>query len=213
MRDGFDLSNIDDRSNYIKSVLGDISKESDEIKREFLLKKISTEFDIDISILKNNLKKEEKYSKIEALQKEPKKVKKIDKYTKATYGILYAMMNSYEYSKKYEKNLNYLPSKEARLLANEIIYAYRHNSSLVLADFLTNLSTNEELFELIKDIIRTTNDESNFESFEDYMAVIREYNENQEIKRLKEMIKEEIDPIKKAELLEKIRLVKMESEG
>ena len=213
MRDGFDLSNIDDRSTYIKSVLSDISKETDDIKREFLLKKISTEFDIDISILKNNLKKEEKYSKIETLQKEAKKVKKIDKYTKATYGILYAMMNSYEYSKKYEKNLNYLPTKESRLLANEIIYAYRHNNSLVFADFLTNLSTNEELFELIKDIIKTTDDESNFESFDDYVAVIREYSKNQEIKRLKEMIKEEIDPVKKAELLEKIRLSKMESEG
>ena len=213
MRDGFDLTNINERSLYIKSVLSDISEEPDEIKREFLLKKISTEFDIDISILKNNLKKEEKYSKIETLQKEPKKVKKMDKYTKATYGILYAMMNSYEYSKKYEKNLNYLPSKEARLLANEIIYAYRYNDSLVLADFLTNFSTNEELFELVREVMRNAEDESNFESFDDYVAVIREYNKNQEIKRLKEMIKEEIDPVKKAELLEKIRLVKMESEG
>ena len=213
MRDGFNLSNIDDRSSYIKSVLGDISKETDEIKREFLLKKISNEFDIDISILKNNLKNEKNYSKIETLQKEPKKSVKLDKYTKATYGILYAMMNSYEYSKKYEKNLNYLPSKEARLLANEIIYAYRYNQSLVLADFLTKLSTNEELFELVREIMKVVDDESNFASFEDYVAVIKEYNKNQEVKRLKEMIKEEIDPVKKAELLEKIRLVKMESEG
>jgi DNA primase len=213
MRDGFDLSNIDDRSTYIKSVLGDIGKETDEIKREFLLKKISNEFDIDISILKNNLKNEKNYSKIETLQKEPKKSIKLDKYTKATYGILYAMMNSYEHSKKYEKNLNYLPTKEARLLANEIIYAYRYNDSLVLADFLTNLSTNEELFGLVREIMKVVDDESNFASFEDYVAVIKEYSKNQEVKRLKEMIKEEIDPVKKAELLEKIRLVKMESEG
>lgn len=213
MRDGFDLSNIDDRSQYIKSVLEDISKESDDIKREFLLKKISTEFDIDISILKNNLKKQEKYSKIEALRKEPKKVKKVDKYTKATYGILYAMMNSYEYSKKYEKNLNYLPSKEARLLANEIIYAYRYNDSLVLADFLTSLSTNEELFGLVREIIKNADDEPNSNLFDDYVAVVKEYSRNLEIKRLKEMIKEEIDPVKKATLLEKIRLVKMESES
>ena len=213
MRDGFDLSNIDDKSEYIKAVLEDVSKESDEIKREFLLKKISTEFDIDISILKNNLKNEEKYSKIETLKKEPEKRKKFDKYTKATYGILYAMMNSYECSKTYEKKLNYLPSKEARLLANEIMYAYRYNESLVLADFLTNLSTNEELFELVKDIMKNVDDESNFESFNDYIAVIREYNKNQEIKRLKDMIKEETDPVKKAALLEQIRLVKMESES
>lgn len=213
MKEGLNLSNIDDKSEYINAVLSEISKEKDEIKRELMLEKVSNEFGIAISILKNNLKKEEKYSKIETLQKEPKIVKKIDKYTKATYGILYGMMNSYECSKLYEKKLNYLPSKEARLLANEIIYAYRYNDSLVLADFLTNFSTNEELFNLVRKIMKNADDEFNMEIFNDYLSVIKEYNENQKIKRLKEMIKEERDPVKKAQLLEQIRLVKMESEG
>lgn len=213
IRSGFNLSNIEDKNEYIKTILKDVSKEPDEIKKELILKKISDEFDIDISILKKNLKKDEKYSKIETLKKEPEKRKKLDKYTKATYGLLYSMMSSYEFTKEYEKQLNYLPSKKARLLANEIIYAYRYNSSLVLADFLTSFSTNEELFNLVREIMKSIDgDEPNEELFNDYIAVIREYNENQEIKRLKEMIKEEIDPVKKAQLLEKIRLVKMESE-
>ena len=213
LRRGYNLSNLEDKSEYIKAVLSEASKENDDIKRELMLKKLSEEFDIDVSILKNNLKNKEKYSKIETLRKEPKIVKKNDKYLKATYGILYAMMNSYECSKIYEKKLNYLPSKEARLLANEIIYAYRHNDSLVLADFLTSFSNNEELFELVREIMKNADDEFNVETFNDYLSVIREYNENQEIKRLKNMIKEEVDPVKKAQLLEKIRLVKMESEG
>ena len=199
IKTGFNLSNIEDKNEYIKTVLKDISKDHDDIKKEL--------------ILKNNLKKDEKYSKIETLKKEPEKRQKHDKYTKATYGILYAMMSSYDYAKAYEKRLNYLPSKQARLLANEIIYAYRYNSSLVLADFLTNFSTNEELFYLAREIMKNIDgDEPDEQLFNDYVAVIREYNENQEIKRLKEMIKEEIDPVKKAQLLEKIRLVKMESE-
>ena len=107
MKDGLDLSNVNDKSQYIKSVLDEVSKETDEIKREFILQKISTEFDVDVNILKNNLKKQEKYSKIETLSKKPEKKEKIDKYTKATYGILYAMMNSYEKTKTYEKKLNY----------------------------------------------------------------------------------------------------------
>ena len=44
------------------------------------------------------------------------------------------------------------------------------------------------------------------------MTVIREYNTNQEIKRLKDLMNEETDPVKKAETLEKIRLVKIGSE-
>lgn len=213
MRDGLDLSNIDDKSEYIKSVLEEVSKETDDIKREFILKKISAEFDVDINILKNNLKKQEKYSKIETLKRKPENHVKLDKYTKATYGILYAMMNSYEKTKLYERKLNYLPSKEARFLANEIIYAYRYNDSLVLADFLTSLSDKPELFNLVREILKNVrNEESIFKAFDDYITVIKDYNKNQEIKRLKEMINEEVDPVKKASLLEKIRLVKMESE-
>ena len=213
MKDGFDLSNVNDKSQYIKSVLDEVSKETDEIKREFILQKISNEFGIDINILKNNLKKQEKYSKIETLKRKPEKKVKLDKYTKATYGILYTMMNSYEKTKVYEKNLNYLPSKEARFLANEIMYVYRYNDSLVLADFLTSLSDKPELFNLVKEILKSVRDEESiFEAFDDYIAVIKDYNKNQEIKRLKEMINEETDPVKKASLLEKIRLVKMESE-
>ena len=213
MKDGLDLSNINDKSEYIKQVLDEVSKESDEIKREFILQKISTEFDVDVNILKNNLKKQEKYSKIETLKSKPVKEKKLDKYTKATYGILYTMMNSYEKTKVYEKKLNYLPIKEARFLANEIMYFYRYNDSLVLADFLTSLSNKPELFSLVREILKSVKDETLvFEAFDDYIAVIKDYNKNQEIKRLKEMMSEETDPVKKASLLEKIRLVKMESE-
>ena len=66
---------------------------------------------------------------------------------------------------------------------------------------------------LIGEILKNVrDDESIFEAFDDYIAVIRDYNKNQEIKRLKEMINEEVDPEKKASLLERIRLVKMWSE-
>ena len=54
IKTGFNLSNIEDKNEYIKTVLKDISKDHDDIKKELILKKISNEFDIDISILKNN---------------------------------------------------------------------------------------------------------------------------------------------------------------
>ena len=213
MKEGLDLSNIDDKSKYLKSVLEELSKENDTIKQELILKKISAEFDIDINILKNNLKKQEKYSKIETLKKEPEPVVKLDKYRKATYAILYIMMNSYEKTKVYEKKLNYLPYKDARILANEIVYTYRYNDSLVLADFMTSIQDKEELFNLVRDIIRFIGDnEPDFEVFDDYIEVVRDYSKNQEIKRLKEEIIEEDNPVRKAELLEKIRLVKIGSE-
>ena len=138
------------------------------------------------------------------------KMAKLDKYQKATYNILYIMMNSYEKTKLYERKLNYLPYQDARYLANEIIYAYKVNGTLVLADFITSLNEKENLLNLVKEILKNvSDDESNFEAFEDYMQVIREYSKNQEIKRLKNLMSEENNPVKKAEILEKIRLVKI----
>lgn len=213
MRDGLDLSNLEEKTAYINTVLKEVKQEDDEIKQEFLLKKISLEFDIDVNILKNTLKKIEKYSKIEALKTKPVVNRKLDKYQKATYDILYIMLNSYEKTKLYEKKLNYLPYKEARYLANEIIYTYKMKGSLVLADFITSLTDKENLMKEAKEVLKYAGDEeANLEAFEDYMAVIRDYSKNQEIKRLKELIREEIDPVKKAEILEKIRLVKIGSE-
>ena len=83
-----------------------------------MLKKISLEFDIDVNILKNSLKKIEKCGKIETLKTNPVVKKKLNRYEKATYDILYIMLNSYEKTKVYQKKLNYLPYKEARYLAN-----------------------------------------------------------------------------------------------
>ena len=57
MRDGLDLSNLEEKTAYINTVLKEVKQEDDEIKQEFLLKKISLEFDIDVNILKNTLKK------------------------------------------------------------------------------------------------------------------------------------------------------------
>ncbi len=213
MRDGLNLSNLDEKTSYINSVLKEVKQEEDLVKQEFLLKKISLEFDIDINILKNSLKKIEKCSKIETLKTNPVVKKKLNRYEKATYDILYIMLNSYEKTKVYQKKLNYLPYREARYLANEIIYAYKLNGSLVLADFITSLNDKESLLDEVRKVLKYAGDEeANFEAFDDYITVIRDYSKNQEIKRLKELIKDEVDPVKKAEYLEKIRLVKIGSE-
>lgn len=211
MKEGVNLNDIEEKTSYINSILKEVENEKDEIKQEFMLKKISSEFDIDINILKNNLKKREKYSKIEALSKEPVKKEKLNKYEKATYGILIYMLDSYEATKYYEQKLNYLPTKEARYLANEIIYAYKKNGNLVLADFITSLNDKEDLLKLLKEALKYDNNSLNEEVFKDCVKVIKEYNESSEIKRLKRLMNEEVDPIKKAQILEQIRLVKMGS--
>ena len=211
LKEGVNLGSIEQKTSYINSVLKEVSEEKDEIKKEFMLKKLSDEFDIDINILKNNLKKLGNYSKIEALSKEPEKKFKLNKYDKATFGILAYMLENEEAVKYYEKKLNYLPTKEARFLANEIIYAYKKNGNLVLADFITSLEAKKDLLYLLKEVMKYDNGSLTKEVFEECVNVIRKYNEVEEIKRLKRLMNEENDPIKKAQISEQIRLVKMGS--
>ena len=212
MKEGIDFNDLDQKSSYINDVLKEVKNEDDLVKQEFMLKRIALEFDIDINILKNNLKNIEKCSKIKTLNESPVKRVKINRYDKATYNIIYTILCNYEACKYYEKKLNFLPRKEERYLSNEIIHTYKVDGKLVLADFITKLSDKPELFEVLKAVLSNVYEESNFEAFKDYITVIKDYNKNQNIKRLKKLMSEESDPVRQAEYLDEIRLVKMESE-
>ena len=212
LKEGKDLTNLEDQTTYINTVLEELNQEKDIIKQELILKKISKEFEIDIDILRKKLQNLEKCSKIEAFKKvETKKEEVLDKYEKSTYGILYYMLYNKECRHIYEKKLNFLPDVEARYLANEIIYLYKQDENLLLADFITTLTDKPELKEYLSKVLKWEQDLSNLDTFNEYISVIYSYNKNQEIKRLKKLMKEEIDPEKKAKLLEKIRLVRIGS--
>lgn len=212
LKEGKNLTSIEDQSKYINSVLKEINNITDDIKKELMLKKISLEFNIDIEILRNKLQNMQNYSKIETFKKEPIKLNKLDKYQKATYMILFYMMNNYNAIRLYEKKLNYLPYESARYLANEIIYYAKKNTSFSIADFLTTINDKTELLSLVREILKLDVDDfENLEIINDYISVIDEYKSNQEIKRLKEMMKKEVDPDKKAMIADKIRLVKIGS--
>ncbi len=214
LKEGKDLTNIDEKAEYINEVLQEIKNEEDIVKQELLLKKISLEFNIDIEILKKKLQNVQKYSKIETLKKEPPKQEKINKYQKATYELLNYMLNSYEVTKIYETKLNYMPYKEARFLANEIIYYYKKHGSLLLADFITSLNDKKPLEDYLKEVLKyEINENPNFSVIDEYISVIKEYNKSQEIKRLNEMLKKELDIEKQIAIAEKIRLLKIGDES
>lgn len=212
LKEGKNLLSIEDQTAYINNVIDEISKEKDEIKQELLLNKLSKEFNLDVEILKNKLQNKEKCSKIETLNKEPIKKQKLDKYQKATYLILYTMLNSYNAAIKYEKELNFLPTRPARYLANEIIYYYKKNQNLVLADFMSTLQDKEEMDTMLKEVLSYVElDEVNFNAIDEYISVIKGYNSNRATKRLMEQLRNEPDPVKKALIAEQIKRVKIGS--
>ena len=79
-----------------------------------------------------------------------------------------------------------------------------------VADFYTYIQGKDEIIELLNRILachyeETTDKDELFL----YFKVIREYSQKQEIKRLTNLMKKEIDPIEQAKISEKIRKLRL----
>lgn len=205
------LNNTEEMSLYIKEMIEELSKIEDDILKEVTLKKLSEDTNIEISFLKEKLKEKDKHIKIEKHQKKQRKEKKLDKYEKAEIYLLYYMMQDKEVVKMYNEVKPYLPNNNMRMLALEILHFYKENGKIVIADLFNEIRDREDLTKLANEILILDLKETyTKEQIYDYFKVIREWNIEYEINRLKKLIKEETIPQKKAELAQKIVELKVE---
>jgi DNA primase len=206
---GKDFSKNEDISKYIDEVINEIKDLEDNIIIELYIKKLSEEFSIDKDLLYEKLTKvKPSPKKKEIVIKKPKAI--LNKYQKAEQLLLYYMLRHKEVVRMYEVNISYLPTSKYRILANEIIHYINKYGELSIADFITYLNDKEDLIKLVGELEQLSlKDDYTEEEVTDYINVLREYSINNEIKRIKDKIKEETDPIKKAKLAEKIRKLKM----
>lgn len=195
------LQNTDDLVKYVKMVIADLNKKEDELLKEVTLKKLSEEYNLSYEILKKQLDKSEAKQVIKEKKEEKKKK---TSYQEAIYNVLYYMMNDSIYIKMYMKKLGYIEQQKYRLIASEIIYYYELNKYISLADFITYSETSK-LKEEIMDIIKNVNyEELNEKVFLDSISLIKKKRKENEIKILKEEIKNTMDESKKEEILQKI---------
>lgn len=211
-----DLTTEEGKTNYINSVLLELSKTNDPIKNELVLKKLAKEFNIWYNTLDKKLssliEKQElpKNDFIEIL----KDNKKLNKYEKAMLSILYLMLTNNDLIKMVVDENLYLPREEARFLMNEIVFYYRKYGTINIADFYTYLNDKKELLALLNQILSLKlPEELDVTSIHDYIKTIREYNIGLEIKRLENLMKNEPDPISQAKIVDKIRMLKIEERG
>lgn len=203
------LTDAADLAEYIKSIIESLKNNSDEILKEVTLQKLSNDYNISYVVLKEQLEKNETpKQKIVNETFEIKEVLKKDSYDKLCEEILFYMMNSYTYIKLYQTRLGIFPTKEHRMIANEIIYYYEKNKDINLADFITYIETNP----LRNEIMDIINNEKDFclseEGMLELLYKVRKKIQEQEIKKLKNEVKNEFDINKKMALLEKIAELK-----
>ena len=115
------------------------------------------------------------------------------------------MLNNVEVIKMYQNQIGYMPTDKYRKLAFEINYFYKKNGYINISDLMISLNENEELINIIKEInLLNLKDEYSKEQITDYINSIKRYNIKFESKRLKDLMRMELDPVKKAEYAEKI---------
>lgn len=203
------LESSADLAEYIKSVIENLKRTNDEILKEVTLQKLSNDYNISYAVLKEQLgvnntvvpKRKEKLEK-EVLEENK------SSYEKISEEILYYMMNSFEYIKLYQTRLGLFPTKKERAIANEILYYYETNKTINLADFITYAETTNLKNEIMGIISSVKTKELTEIAMEELLRSIKKKIKLQEIKKLKEQIKEEFDINKKIVLTEKLKEIK-----
>lgn len=212
LRENVDFRSDEEKANYINTVLKETTKIDDVIRVEVILKRLAKEFDIGYNTLEmrfNELKKEN-IKPVRQLEIPKKNVVKKDKYVKAVEQILYFMLNNDWVISQVEKERLIFPSEESRILSSEIIYYYKKYGIINVADFYTYVQDKEDILSLLNDILAGNYNESTTkEELFLYFKVVRDYSINQEIKRLTNLMKKEVDPLEQAKIVEKIRKLRM----
>ncbi len=211
LKEKVNFSSDEEKADYINKVIEETSKLDDEIRREVVLKRLAKEFDIGYNTLEmrmNRLLQEKPKKEVVFIPK--KNIPKKDKYEKAFEQIIYFMLNNDWIITQVEKERLIFPTEVMRSMCSEIIYYYKKNGSINIADFLTYLNGKDSLLEFLNNILSCNYLEStDKEELFRYFKVVREYSTNEEIKRLTNLMKKEIDPIEQAKIVERIRKLKL----
>ena len=205
------LTDLIDISKYIDESINELVNTNDTILVELTLKKMSAEFDIEYNTLKNKydsvFKEKRKNNKSEV--SEIKIKKKYNIYDEASRNLIHYMTKDSSIIDLVEKEITYFPAETIRVLSNEIIYFYHKYGVFNIADFISYLSSKDEIIKEFNDILNMNlKDKYSREEIIDYIKVVNSYPVNKKTDELNKKLKEEKDPIKQANILAEILILK-----
>lgn len=213
LKKDYDLNNMDDVAIYLRKCVELLNKVDDNILREMMISKICEDTNIKPDIIRAELrpliKHEEDVSDAEIIKPviiEPQPIQKgLNKYEKAEINLIYYMLNNKEIIYIYDRRISYMPSYKMRKLAREISGFYHKHGYINVADFMTYASSKKELMESLNVVLnQNLREEFDLDEILDYINVIKEYNINEQIKKIQKDIKNEKDIMKQISLIDKI---------
>lgn len=209
LKNNKNFKDLTDISKYIDESIKELSKVEDSVLVELTLKKMSTEYNIEYVTLKNkynNYIQNKKVSKEDIIIVKKEKIKQ---YQIAEYYLIYYMLLDYKVIKIVEDNIIYFKDDLIRYLYNQILSCYNKFGTVTLSSFISFISNDKELTDMLNKIMSyVEKEEFTDEEINDYIKVVNNNLKKEKIASLEEKLKNEIDPIKKASILNNIMEVK-----
>lgn len=206
-----DLTQINDKTIYVKEVKKILEK-LDDVTKQIIITSVSTELNVDKSIFDDLLPVSASVNYQDYHQQvvnyEPPPPNK-DKYKILTYKIFYYLASDNKYFTIYKKELNFFKEKIERDLASEIETYYKENTENNISKLSINIMYKPQIHSLLEEAIKENSDEELVEeNFVEYIKMLKTKIKEDEIKILKNNIRNEIDIDKKIKLIEKLTIIK-----
>ena len=202
---GIDMGDSSSKALYVKKMINEIDNITDSVLKEITISKLANETGLSADFIKSQLKNN--IVKETTIIPE-KKEQNLLKYEKAEMNLIYYMLKDSKVILQYDARKIYLPTEKYRFLVREICAYYQKYGNINIADFLTFIGKNTELVKVMGSITALDlRDEYSKDEIEDYMNAINDYNKEEEIKNLKQKMKNSIDYNEKLELAKKIAIL------
>ena len=202
---GIDMGDSSSKALYVKKMINEIDNITDNVLKEITISKLANETELSIDFIKSQLKK----NIVKETNKIPeKKEQNLLKYEKAEMNLIYYMLKDSKVILQYDARKIYLPTEKYRFLVREICAFYQKYGNISIADFLTFIGENTEMVKVLGSITALDlRDEYSKDEIEDYINAINDYNKEEEIKSLKQKMKNSIDYNEKLEIAKKIAIL------
>lgn len=202
---GIDMGDSSSKALYVKKMINEIDNITDSVLKEITTSKLANETGLSADFIKSQLKNN--IVKETTIIPE-KKEQNLLKYEKAEMNLIYYMLKDSKVILQYDARKIYLPTEKYRFLVREICAYYQKYGNINIADFLTFIGENTEMVKVMGSITALDlRDEYSKDEIEDYMNAINDYNKEEEIKNLKQKMKNSIDYNEKLELAKKIAIL------
>lgn len=212
------MNSSEEKADYINKVLLETAKIKDPIRVEIILKDLAKNYEISYNTLEKSFRTVQEAQQIKKekvvmpSQVVTPKVT-LDKYQKASLIIFYYMLEKTWVIDMVSKSKIVFPKEEYRALASAIESFYQKNGFINQADFYTYLGNNEKLLQIFSQMeALTLKDEITEKEMREYFKVLDQYRVEKTIQQLETRLKDEVDPLEKAKIVEQIRQVRIGEE-